>query len=381
MGNIRKIFNKLATPKVNYQPLIEVRIFKDALLFNLHSFQAKYPKLLFAPVLKSNAYGHGLVPVAKILDKQRVAFFMVDSFYEALTLRQHGIKTKILVLGYCREQELLSAKLKDVSFGIIDLQILKNLSAKLKKPLNIHLKIDTGMHRQGILPSEVSESMAAIKSNPNINLEGLCTHLADADGADSKFTLGQVKQWNSAAVTFKNEFPGIKFFHASNTAAAGYAEHINANVSRLGVGLYGINPSSQIPLELKPALEVRSIISYIKNIPAGEKVGYGITFESSKPMIVATVPVGYNEGVDRRLSNKGAFKVNGVFCPIVGRVSMNMSSIDVTDVTDVKIEDFVVVISSNKTDKNSVENLAKLCECIPYEILVHVPQHLRRSIV
>ena len=376
MGTIRKIFTKIVTPKINYQPLIEVRVFKDALLFNLYSFQQKYPKLLFAPVLKSNAYGHGLVEVAGILDEAnttlsvprmhsghlpqrgrggpKIPFFIVDSFYEALTLRQHGIKTKILVLGYCREKELLSAKLKDVSFGIIDLQILKNLSIKLKKPLNIHLKIDTGMHRQGILQSEVSESMAAIKSNPNINLEGLCTHFADADGADNKFTLGQIEKWNSAAVTFKNEFPNTKFFHASNTAAAGYAEHINANVS---------------------------IISSTKNIPAGEKVGYGVTFESSKPMIVATVPVGYNEGVDRRLSNKGAFKVNGVFCPIVGRVSMNMSSIDVTDVTDVKIEDFVVVISSNKTDKNSVENLAKLCECIPYEILVHIPQHLRRRVV
>lgn len=193
MGNIRKILNRIVQPAVEYQPLIEVRIFKDALLHNLHTYQKVYPKLQFAPVLKSNAYGHGLVEVARILDEQGVPFFMVDSFYEALVLRRAEVKTKILVLGYCRQQQLLSAKLKNVSFGIIDLQVLKDLSAKLKKPLNIHLKIDTGMHRQGILLSEIPEAVAAIKSNDNIIVEGLCTHLADADSADDKFTSAKLR--------------------------------------------------------------------------------------------------------------------------------------------------------------------------------------------
>jgi len=128
-------------------------------------------------------------------------------------------------------------------------------------------------------------------------------------------------------------------------------------------------------------LEMTSLISSIKHIRAGEKVGYGATFTSQKPTIVATVPVGYNEGVDRRLSNIGSMSVKGVSCPVVGRVSMNMCSIDVSEVPDVTIEDDVVVIGFNKTEKNSVENIAKLCGCIPWEILVHVPQHLRRMVV
>lgn len=379
--SIGKFLNKITAPSVNYQPLIEVRVFKDALLFNLHSFQKKFPQLTFAPVLKSNAYGHGLVQVAKVLDKERIAFFMVDSFFEAYVLRRAGIRTKILVLGFSREKELLLAKLRDVSFGIIDLQILKNLSVKLKRPLNIHLKIDTGMHRQGILPSEISEAIAAIKANRNINLEGLCTHFADADSEDGSFTLDQIAKWHEAAAAFKKEFADIDYFHASNTAAAAYAGQIDANVSRLGLGLYGINPSSQINFELKPALELVSLISSIKTIPAGEKVGYGITFTSGKNTIVATVPVGYNEGVDRRLSNRGSFKVKGIFCPIVGRVSMNMSSIDVSGVPNIKLEDEAVVISQHKKDENSVENLAKICDCIPYEILVHIPQYLRRVVI
>jgi alanine racemase len=409
MGTIGKILNKIASPRVDYQPLIEVRIFKSALLHNLRTFQQKYPKLQFVPVIKSNAYGHGMVEVAGILDHENktltplhqssdsgagqanpspkgrgeslIPFFMVDSFYEALVLRRAGIKTKILVLGYCREEQLLSAKLKEVSFGIIDLQILKNLSAKLKKPLNIHLKIDTGMHRQGILMSEASDAIAAIKKNKNIVLEGICSHFADADGQDSSFTDKQIQDWNKIVKVFKEAFPSIKYFHTSATAGARYAGKIDANVGRLGIGLYGIDTSPSAQLDLRPALEVVSLISSIKHIPAGEKVGYGITFTSARPMIVATVPVGYNEGVDRRLSSLGCFKIRDVFCPIVGRVSMNISSIDVTDVPDVKIEEPVVVISGSKNDKNSVENLAKLCGCIPYEILVHVPQHLRRIII
>lgn len=405
MGTIGKIFNRIVSPKVKYQPLVEVRIFKDALLHNLRTYQQKYPNLQFAPVIKSNAYGHGLADVAGILDKcnhphpfgyrsgqaltspikgdenHGMPFFMVDSFYEALMLRRAGIKTKILVLGFCRDEQMLSAKLKNVSFGIIDLKILKNLAAKLRKPLNIHLKIDTGMHRQGILISELDDAIVAIKQNSNIKLEGICSHFADADGNNKGFTLNQIEQWNTVVQTFKKEFFGIKYFHTSATAGAHYANKIDANVNRLGIGLYGINSSPFETMDLRPALQMTSVISSIKNIPAGEKIGYGITFESPRPMIVATVPVGYNEGVDRQLSNIGHFKVKGVLCPIVGRVSMNISSIDVSEVADVKIENEVIVISADKNDKNSAENLAKLCGCIPYEILVHIPSSLRRIIV
>jgi alanine racemase len=310
-----------------------------------------------------------------------VPFFMVDSFFEALVLRRAGIKTKILVLGYCRPEQLLSANLKDVSFGIIDLQILKNLSAKLAQPLSIHLKIDTGMHRQGILISEADEAIAAIRSNKNIILEGVCTHFADADNTQKDFTQKQIETWNKTVKIFRSTFPEIKFFHASATSGAYYANDLDANVGRLGIGLYGVNESPHERLDLQPVLEMISLVSSIKHIPAGEKVGYGKTFESQKPTIVATVPVGYNEGVDRRLSNRGYFKVRDTFCPIAGRVSMNISSMDVTDAPDVKIEDEVVIISANKNDKNSLENLAELCGCIPYEILVHIPQNLRRKIV
>lgn len=381
MRLLKKIYHRLMGPRVDYQPLIEVRVFKDALLHNLRQFQKQYPKSQFAPVLKSNAYGHGMALVAQILDSQQLPFFMLDTFFEALVLRREGIKTKILILGYIRDEQILNNKLKNVSFGIIDFKQLQNIIAKLKHPQSFHLKIDTGMHRQGILIEKVDEAIKLIKTNNNFILEGVCTHFSDADGENPKFTQGQTAQWNSLAKKFRQAFPSIKFFHASNSAGACYSPEIDQNVGRLGISLYGINVSAFRPLDLKPVLQMTSIISSLKTIPAGEKVGYGITFESQKPTIVATVPVGYNEGMDRRLSNKGYFTVAGVPCPIVGRVSMNITSIDVSAVPNVKLEDKVVVISSHQNDKNSVENMAKICECIPYEILVHVPQHLRRIVV
>ncbi len=381
MGPIQKIWNYITKPRIDYEPLIEVRIFRDAILHNLHEYQKQYPKFKFAPVLKSNAYGHGLAVVGKILDREDMAFFTVDSFYEALTLRQHGVRSKILVLGYERIEHLVHPPLKDCAPAIADLRLLEEVIKKLQKPVAFHLKIDTGMHRQGVLLEDAERAITLIKSNANFVLEGLCSHFADADGTDKTFTAQQIVKWNNAVATFKENFSTIKFFHTSNTAGAHFSENIDANVGRLGLGLYGINSSPFAKLNLQPALEMASVISSVKEIPPGEKVGYGITFESVKSMRVATVPAGYNEGVDRRLSNKGFYKIGKTFCPLVGRVSMNISSVDVSEIPEAKIEDEVIIISAQPEDKNSVEAIAELCGCISYEVLVRIPQYLRRVVV
>lgn len=364
----KKIRKILTAPRVSYQPLIEIRIFKDAFLHNLREYQRVYPKLQIAPVLKSNAYGHGLIQVAQILDNQNLPFFMVDSFYEALTLRQEGIKTKILILGFLTEDHIQN-NLSDCSLGINSLEVLRRISQNLTSPKNFHLKIDTGMHRQGILIEEIDEAIMLVKQNSKIVLEGLCTHFADAENDDHDFTDKQIVRWNNAVKIFRQKFPSIKYFHAANTAGIGYSKSIDANVARIGLGLY------------QSTLEMRSSISLVKNIHPGEKVGYGLTFEASKPIKIASVPVGYFEGVDRRLSNLGSFKLGEAYCPILGKVSMNMTTIDVSDVNGVKLGEEVVVISANRGDKNSVANMAKLCGCTEYEILVHIPQSLRRIIV
>ena len=381
MANIGKILHKIVGPRINYQPLIEVRIFRDALLHNLSAYRQKYPKLQFAPVLKSNAYGHGMVEVAKVLDAEQAPFFMVDSFYEALVLRRAGIKTKILVLGYATMEQINKCKLKNVSFAIIDLGQLKNIVNALNHKVFFHLKLDTGMHRQGILEKDFAEAVSLIKSNPKIILEGICSHFADADGMDQGFTKTQTEKWNRHAASLDKQFPLIKYFHLSNTAGAFFLPGIKANVGRLGIGLYGFNTSPFSNLNLQPALEMVSIITSLKTIPAGEKIGYNGTYTTPHQIIAATVPVGYNEGVDTRLSNRGFFKIGNIFCPIIGRVSMNMCSIDVSGVKNAMPEDEVIIISKNPGDKNSIDNIIKICGSSRYEVPIHIPQHLRRVIL
>lgn len=271
MLSLKKILRKLSMTNVGYQPLIEVRIFKDALLHNLNEFKKHHPGLQFAPVIKSNAYGHGMVQVAEVLDKEDKAFFMVDSFYEALVLRRAGIKSKILMLGFNRVEQLVNPKLKDCSATIIDFSTLREVIKKLKKPMFYHLKIDTGMHRQGLWGEEIEQAVALIKSNPNFVLEGLCSHLADADGESEAYTKKQIELWNQTVELYKKSFPYIKYFHLAATAGTRYSQNIKANVARVGIGLYGINPAPSVKMDLRPALEMVSVVSSVRTIPAGKK--------------------------------------------------------------------------------------------------------------
>lgn len=363
---MRKLIRLLRNSRFKYKPLVEVEVFKENLLRNLHVFQSKIP---VAPVLKSNAYGHGLVKVAQIMEKQKAPFLIVDSYYEALILRNEKIKSKIFMMGHNDIENILQNKLKNVAFAITEIETLAGLSA-LKKPQKFHLKIDTGMNRQGIALEQIDEALNLIKSNKNIIIEGICSHFADSDGETEDFTLSQIEKWNKIVQKFRAEFD-LKYWHLSNSFGGKFADKINANVMRLGIGLY---------LWEKPALQIKSRISSVKSVKAGAKIGYNCTYEAQRDMKIATIPMGYFEGVDRRLSNRGFVKIKDVFCPIVGRVSMNITTVDVSNV-DAKAGDEVIVISADKADKNSVENIAEMCGTISYEILVHIPAQLRRNIV
>lgn len=353
---------------------------RENILHNLRAYQNLAPKFKFAPVLKSNGYGHGLMEMGKILDGQDAAFLIVDSLYEAMQLRRHGITANILIIGYTQLSNMENVKIKNTAFTITSFDQLKIISRKLKHARLFHLKIDTGMHRQGISLDQLRPAIELIKNNPRVLLRGACSHLADADGLDNNFTFKQIKVWNETVKILQKEFPKILYTHLSNTAGAALNSQIDANTARLGIGLYGFNPDPKTHIQLKPALSLKTVITSLRDLPVGEMIGYNITHQTTKPTKIATVPVGYFEGVDRRLSNKGAFMIGSVPCPIVGRVSMNISSCGVTGVPNVKIEDAVEIISSNPDAPNSVENMAKLCNTIPYDILVRIPAHLRRVV-
>jgi len=376
---IKKIIKYLGSFRHHHKPLVEVLVYRDNILHNLRVFRDASHNLQIAPVLKSNAYGHGLKEVAGVLDKESMPFLVVDSYFEALVLRRAGIKSEILIIGFTYPENIYQNKLKNIAFTITGVEQLREIAKNLERPATFHLKIDTGMHRQGILPGEINEAITLINRNNNINLLGICSHLADVENDDEAQTAEQIGRWNKAVDVFKANFFGIKYFHLAASAGVKFADRISANVMRLGLGLYGIDPNGK--LDLKPALEMRAVVSGVKDVSAGSGIGYNFTFRAFKRMKIATVPVGYFEGVDRRLSNKGYFKIGGIFCPIIGRVSMNISTIDAGAAANIKMGDPVTVISPEPSDKNSVENIARACGTIPYEILVHIPQGLRRIIV
>lgn len=376
MQIVKPFVRRLRGACIQYTPLISVRVCKDSLRKNREAFQSAFPHLGIAPVLKSNAYGHGLVGVACILDNEGVPFFCVDTYAEALILRNEGIRTPILILGYSLPDNIRRCSLPNVAFAIASIDALRNAIA-VKRSCACHLKIDTGMHRQGILPEEIPLALALLKSAPFIRLEGIMTHLADADGKDSTCTNQQIRCWNECVIQMRNEIPSVTHIHCSATAGSRYTERIDANVLRLGIGLYGCTETASVPVQ--PALELVSRLSAVRSIKTGEHIGYNCTYTAPRALRVATVPIGYAEGVDRRLSNRGSMIVRSALCPIVGRVSMNMTTIDVTDVPEVCAGDEVIAISKNRKDQNSCESIARLCDTIPYEILVHIPSTLRRA--
>lgn len=374
---MRRILRFLRGLQHKYDTLVEVVIFRERLLQNLEILRQNAKGLEIAPVLKSNAYGHGLVEVAKILDPLGVPFFVLDSYHEALVLRNYGIKTNVLVIGYTPFENLSRNRDRSIAFTITDFEQLQFLAGNLKSPQTFHLKIDTGMSRQGIFPEDIDEAAAALRKNPNLVLEGVCSHLADSAGEDEGFNNQQITVWNNLLHKLEKEFPNLKYYHLPASGGLKNLSKIKSNVARVGKALYGL---SDVFSGLEPTLEMRAKITGVKKIHAGQTIGYGMTFKADKDMVVGTLPVGYFEGVDRRLSNKGVVKYKNHFCKILGRVSMNISIIDLTHVSEPKVGDEVVVISAKRSDQNSVENIAKLCDTIALDIAVHIPAHLRRIV-
>jgi len=377
----RNIIRKFRKSLFEYEPLVRIKIQERALLHNFEIFSKLNKDIKIAPVLKSNAYGHGLTLIGRVLDDQEAPFFVVDSYYEALILKNEKTKTPLLVIGYTFPQNIITNNKKDIVFTLSTINQIKEIAKLLERPQKFHIKIDTGMNRQGIKPEQLSEVITLLSLNKNIYLDGVCSHLADADGLDSKQTDNQRTVWNEMVKILKDAFSKISYFHIGATAGTFYEGFNNANVARVGLGLYGIDSSNQRTVNLSPALSMESVVVGLKSIKKGDRAGYNGTFEAIKDMNIAIVPVGYFEGVDRRLSNVGMFTIRGCECPIVGRVSMNMTIIDVSSIPDLKEGETVCVISNNTNEKNSVSYIAKQCATIPYDILVRIPERLRREII
>lgn len=363
-----------------YRNLNTLHVFKDALKHNLHLYQKLCPQQAICPVLKSNAYGHGLSLVAQALDRENVPFFIVDSLYEAYELKKVGIKTPILIVG-CTHPDNLRGRKFPFHFAAFNFESARVL-AEIKAP--VHLKIDTGFSRMGFSLEELKEALPHLKK---LKLEGVYTHFADADNPTSEAkTKEQMKIFEEAVAMIRAAGFNPKWIHAGNSAGALKEQNPLLNMSRLGFALYGISPLdpsdpfADALKDLKPAFELESTIVSIRELKKGEDVGYNCTFTAEHPMRIAVVPVGYNEALPRSLSNKGFMEVGGKMCPIVGRVCMNMTMIDISEVENPRVYDPVIVYSKNPQQKNSLANLAKLADLSPYEMLTRINASVARRI-
>lgn len=360
------------------------------LAYNFHSVKRFVgPDVQYMAVVKADAYGHGAVECATRLEAEGVDWFGVAIPEEGIELRNAGIRKPILSLGgfwHGQENLIFDHDLTSVVYSIELARILNTAAIERGVNAHIHVKIDTGMGRIGIRGNQISEFISHLKELPNLEVDGIMTHFAAADDLkENDFTNLQIERFYSAVEAFeKNGFtPKYKDMANSPGAIAHIRSH--GNLVRLGGVLYGLGgdvlPAEIDKPELRPVLSLSSSIAQLKVVSKGETLGYSKTFTTTRESLIATIPVGYQDGLPRLLSNRGHVIVNGVFAPIVGRISMDWTIIDVTDVPDVKVGHEVIVIGEKSGCSIKAEDLAKNIGTISYEITCGINKRVVREFI
>jgi len=336
-------------------------------------------EVAFMAVVKSNAYGHGMVAASKAAIRGGANWLAVDELAEALELRKAGVRIPILVLGYTLPSLYRTAAIKGVSLTVSSLESLQNLSKmKFPKRLRIHLKFDTGLHRQGILEAHVQQAVRIVSSDgfPAV-IEGAYTHFATMETpANEAYSRMQMGLFNSAVERLREKgFTPIT--HASASSGILFSDDFHCDMSRAGIALYGLWPSPEIErhakaIRLSPALSWKTIITETKFVPRGSKVGYDLTYEVARDSRLAIMPVGYWHGLPRGLSNVGQVLVKGQRANIIGRISMDMAIVDVTDIPSASEGDEVALIGSQGGESISADEMAEKAGTINYEVVTRI---------
>lgn len=346
----------------------------DAIAFNVRAFKRHVGERveLFA-VVKANAYGHGSTPVARTALEAGATRLAVHRAIEAVELRRAGITAPILVMGYTPPSGAKMIVRHNLTPSLITPEFAQAVSAEAThagQVIPLHVKVDTGMGRYGLLPEEVVDFCRALTLLPGIKLEGLFTHFATADAADPAHVRRQLATF--LQVTFAVEAAGIHIplRHTANSAATMKLSDSHLDAVRPGIAMYGMNPSDQwLPaFEIRPALTLKSRVSRVRVLPSGSGISYGRTFITAHPTPVALVPVGYGDGYHRALSNKGSVLIHGQRAPILGRVCMDQFVVDITGIEGVQQDDQVVIVGRQGEAEIRAEEVAQLAGTINYEV-------------
>lgn len=335
-------------------------------------------------VVKADAYGHGAVEVAKMLQQENADYFSVARFEEAIELRNNNIHTPILCMGYISQSDIEEAIHRYIGITVYSYEMAKIINEKAEKigkKASVHIKIDTGMSRLGFLTDDNSiNDILKLSELKNLNLDGIYTHFATADEADKKETYLQLERYKKVISALEKANIDILYKHVSNTAAIIDLKELGFNMVRLGIGLYGHYPSDEVSkeVELKPAMKLKTIITNIKTVAPGTKVSYGYTYEFKEASTLATLAIGYADGFDRT-QNDPKVMINGVLCDVVGRICMDQCMVKMPEGLTVNIEDEVLIMGDEPGV--TAEDLATRRGTINYEILCSVSRRVTRDYI
>jgi alanine racemase len=374
-----------------------IELSKEALTHNIaHYKQVVGPTVCLAAVVKSNAYGHGVQPLACLLESNpQIDWLCTVNLSEALTLRIYGITKPILVLSYLdvdytATKDLIQAIELDISMVVYDEHTLLRLhqaAQQTSKVAKIHLKVDTGLSRVGQLPEQAFVLAQQAYMLSNVMLEGIFTHFSDSESADHQFVYIQLALFEDLINTLEDKGIHIPVKHSSCSAAITISPKTHFNFVRIGIGMYGIWPSSENRLitqhhapwfSLKPILTWKTRLKQIKTVSADTWVGYDRTYKTTRPTRLGLLPIGYYEGYNRLLSNQGKVLIHNILAPVLGRVTMNLITIDLTDCPQAAIEDEVTLIGPEKPI--TAECLAAQSNTIAYEIVAKLNPIITRII-
>jgi alanine racemase len=325
-------------------------------------------------IVKANAYGHGAVAIARELEQCAVDFLGVAICEEAVELRSAGIRTPIMVMGglyNSQAEDVVAHQIIPVIFNIETAVSLDAFAARCNLRLKVHIKIDTGMGRIGILPGDVNSFFERLKTCNYLEVEGLLTHLAVADTltppADD-FTQTQIRTFLDLTAHVRNMGFKPTYLHLANSAAI--IRHLEPcfNLIRPGLMLYGFSPSHEPATELRPVMTLKTRIAALKKVPPGTSISYRRTFITSRESIIATLPIGYADGYSRHFSNSASVLIRGRRASIVGVVCMDMVMVDVTDIPDVREQDEVILLGSQGGKSINAGELSEIAHSIPYEL-------------
>jgi alanine racemase len=354
----------------------------DALLHNFAVVRRRVGSVPILAVVKANAYGHGAVRVALTLEEAGAACFGVALPEEGVELRRAGVRAPVLLLGGfapAQADRVLSNELIPAVYRPDQVEALAAAADRRGVRASMHLKIDTGMGRLGVPAAEVPAFATLLAKTPRVNLTGAFSHLAVADDPADPFTARQIALFEEALGVLRSRGINPSQLHLANSAAI--MDHPPAwlTLVRPGIVLYGYAPSEKVsPLAVRPALSLKSSIIYLKDVAPGTSLGYGRTFVAHRPMRIASLAIGYDDGLPRLLGNRGYVLVRGRRAPITGRVSMDLTTVDVTDVPGASLGDEAVLIGTSGRESLDARQVAEWAETISWDVLCGIGSRVPR---